>query len=79
MCSGMPARKTRPCNLAYSPGELEIEATNGGALIRTDDGTGGGLGLIGRRERVNSHGGSPSNGPLPAGGVRLCARLPRAG
>jgi signal transduction histidine kinase len=67
---------TARLHLAYSHGALEIDATNDGPRVQPPARTGGGLGLIGMQERVSSHGGSLSYGPLPAGGFRLHATLP---
>lgn len=67
---------TAALHLAYTNGALEIDATNDGPRVQPPDPTGGGLGLIGMQERVSSHGGSLSYGPLPAGGFRIHATLP---
>ncbi len=67
---------TARLHLAYSNGALEIDATNGGPRVELPHRTGGGLGLIGMQERISSHGGSLSYGPLPAGGFRVHATLP---
>ncbi|MDQ6752456.1 MAG: sensor histidine kinase [Actinomycetota bacterium] len=67
---------TAALHLAYSNGALEIDTTNDGPLVPPPDRTGGGLGLIGMQERVSSHGGSLSYGPLPTGGFRIHATLP---
>jgi signal transduction histidine kinase len=67
---------TARLHLAYSRGVLEIEATNDGPRVQPPHRPGGGLGLIGMQERISSHGGSLSYGPLPAGGFRIHATLP---
>ncbi len=65
-------------HLTYRPGELELEITddgpgNGDAQPRT----GGGLGLIGMRERAGLHGGQLTAGPGAGGrGFAVRATLP---
>jgi signal transduction histidine kinase len=57
----------------YLARELEIDVTDDG---RGSPGTGGGMGLIGMRERVAVHDGTIEAGPRPAGGFRVRVRLP---
>jgi len=56
---------------------LEIEVADDGRGPTTA--VGGGLGLIGMRERVALFGGTVRSGPRPGGGFELCARLPIGG
>ncbi|MET9019417.1 histidine kinase [Actinopolymorpha sp. NPDC004070] len=53
--------------------------TDGGAGVGDADGAGGGSGLPGMRERVGALGGRLTVGPLPGGGFRVYAELPREG
>jgi signal transduction histidine kinase len=59
--------------LTFGAEDLRIEVTDDGAGC---DGTGGGHGLIGMRERVAAYGGEFSVGPLPLRGFRVAVRLP---
>ncbi|MEU5090509.1 histidine kinase [Streptomyces sp. NPDC021356] len=65
--------------LAWLPERVSVSVTDRG----TDDtealapGGGSGYGLIGMRERVALHGGTLEAGPLPGGGFRVLASLPR--
>ncbi len=65
-------------HLTYRRGELELEITDDG---RGNGDTapsrnGGGLGLIGMRERAGLHGGQLSAGPVAGGGFAVRATLP---
>ncbi|GAB3965612.1 histidine kinase [Actinoallomurus acanthiterrae] len=59
--------------LTYGAEDLCIEVTDDGAGC---DGSGGGHGLIGMRERVAAYGGEFSARPLPLRGFRVAVRLP---
>jgi len=75
--------------LAGRDGRLEVTITDDGpvrdrAAVRDqggdrDDGTGGGFGLIGVRQRAAALGGSVTACPRPAGGFELRAVLPLTG
>jgi signal transduction histidine kinase len=58
----------------YTAEALELEIADDGD--GTCDGTGGGNGLVGMRERVRLFGGDLSAGPASSGGFRVQARLP---
>ncbi|WP_396641082.1 sensor histidine kinase [Microbacterium sp.] len=60
--------------LRYSPDAVEIEVTNTG---RSGVPTGGGLGLVGMRERASASGGTIDAGPRSRGGYLVRVRVPR--
>lgn len=60
--------------LTYTQEELVIEVVNGDGGDR--NGTGGGHGLIGMRERVMLYGGTLEAGPQPGGGFAVRATMP---
>ena len=63
--------------LALQESELEVEVTDDGPQTTGSlRDTGGGLGLIGMRERAEASGGTLEALPTPAGGWRLRATLP---
>jgi signal transduction histidine kinase len=67
-------------DVALAGGELTIAVHNGvGADTSGIARTGSGLGLAGMRERLAAHGGQLVAASDPAGGFRLCARLPADG
>ena len=59
--------------LAYRDGRLEVEVVDDGV---GPDGSTGGHGLVGMRERVTLLGGTLETGPREAGGFRVAASLP---
>jgi signal transduction histidine kinase len=59
--------------VCYHPGELELEVTDDGH--GPTNGSGGGHGLVGMRERVALYGGALEAGQRDGGGYRLHARL----
>ena len=65
-------------SIRYSPGELELRVTDNGrgAAERLSNGSTGGHGLVGMRERVALFGGDLKTGPLPGGGYEVRATLP---
>jgi signal transduction histidine kinase len=67
--------------LRYDPTQLEVTVTDDGPGLDGSrrDGSGGGHGLVGIRERVALYDGTVSLGAGPAGGTLLVARLPVAG
>jgi signal transduction histidine kinase len=60
----------------YGDGELDIEVSDDGA--GSANGSGGGHGLVGIRERVAVYGGDFDAGRRPEGGYAVRARLPYA-
>ncbi|NYI05719.1 sensor histidine kinase [Allostreptomyces psammosilenae] len=82
-----PAASAR-VSLTYGPSDLEVTVEDDGrgvAALRTgagggtdpdSDATGGGLGLIGMRERTGMVGGTLETGPLPGAGFRVRAVIP---
>ena len=72
--------------IRYHAGELEVDATDDGNAPGSAAGgvaagaatPGGGLGLIGMRERVAAHDGTLEAGSRPGGGYRVRARFPLA-
>jgi signal transduction histidine kinase len=65
---------TLDVRIRYLAGELEIDVADDGR--GAVPGAGGGLGLIGMRERVAVHDGVLETGPRTGGGYRVRARLP---
>jgi signal transduction histidine kinase len=62
--------------LRYRPGELELEIVDDGRGAAAPARAGGGLGLIGMRERAALHGGQLTAGPVAGGGFAVRVRLP---
>ncbi|MBB4796125.1 sensor histidine kinase [Streptomyces nodosus] len=65
--------------LAAREGALTIEVADDGPVpggAHRPVVPGGGLGLVGMRERAEAHGGALSAGPRPGGGFRVLATLP---
>ncbi|MQA15237.1 MAG: sensor histidine kinase [Pseudonocardiaceae bacterium] len=70
-----PSRVT--ISLRYGSGDLEIRiADDGRGPCLPADGSGGGRGIAGMRERAVLLGGDLETGPLPGGGFEVAARLP---
>jgi signal transduction histidine kinase len=64
--------------ITYASGKLELRVTDDGrgAAERLSNGSAGGHGLVGMRERVAMFGGELKTGPLPGGGYEVRATLP---
>jgi signal transduction histidine kinase len=62
--------------IRYHANELEVDATDDGHAAEGVAALGGGLGLIGMRERVAAHDGTLEAGSRPGGGYRVRARFP---
>src|SRR5262249_11171240 len=62
--------------LSFEPDDFGIEVLDDGSREASVNGTGGGHGLVGMRERVAMLGGDLEAGPAAAGGFRVTARLP---
>jgi signal transduction histidine kinase len=76
------AASTVEVGIRYDPTQLEVSVTDDGSGLDGSsrrDGSGGGHGLVGIRERVALYDGTVSLSPGPAGGTRLVARLPVQG
>jgi len=58
----------------YAADVLELDISDDGHV--SQNGVGGGHGLVGMRERVALFGGELEAGPQPEGGFRVRARLP---
>ncbi|MFC3455514.1 sensor histidine kinase [Amycolatopsis speibonae] len=67
----------RAVKLAFAPETVTLVVTNGPAEQRPAPDTGGGMGLVGMRERAAALGGSAQAGPAPGGGWTVEVRLPR--
>ena len=57
-----------------APDHAEVEVTDDGRPRAGTSGTG--MGQLGIRERISSHGGAVEIGPRPLGGYRVRARIP---
>jgi signal transduction histidine kinase len=64
--------------ITYSSSKIELRVTDDGhgAAHRLSNGSDGGHGLVGMRERVAMFGGELKTGPLPGGGYEVRATLP---
>jgi signal transduction histidine kinase len=62
--------------IGYERGRLELEIADDGKAPTTANGSGGGHGLVGMRERTAIYGGSLEAGPRAEGGFAVSARLP---
>lgn len=63
--------------LAFDPEAVEVEVTDDGPGITAGVAGGSRKGLVGMRERVELFGGRFSAGPMPQGGFRVFARVPK--
>jgi signal transduction histidine kinase len=63
--------------LAFDPEAVEVEVTDDGPGVAAGVAGGSRKGLIGMRERVELFGGRFAAGPMPQGGFRVFARLPK--
>jgi signal transduction histidine kinase len=68
--------RTAQVNIGVADGELTVEIHDDGRGGGRFADVGGGLGITGMRERAALLGGSVEAGPAPAGGFRVCVRLP---
>jgi signal transduction histidine kinase len=68
--------RTARVNIGVADGELTVEIHDDGKGGGRFGDLGGGHGITGMRERAVLLGGSVEAGPAPAGGFRVCARLP---
>jgi signal transduction histidine kinase len=69
-----PARVT--VSLTYGPADLQLRITDDGCGPRHADGSQGGRGIVGMRERAALLGGELTAGPRQGGGFQVQARLP---
>jgi signal transduction histidine kinase len=69
-----PARVT--VSLTYGPADLQLRITDDGCGPRHADGSQGGRGIVGMRERAALLGGELTAGPRQGGGFKVQARLP---
>jgi signal transduction histidine kinase len=69
-----PARVT--VSLTYGPADLQLGITDDGCGPRHADGSQGGRGIVGMRERAALLGGELTAGPRQGGGFQVQARLP---
>jgi signal transduction histidine kinase len=69
-----PARVT--VSLTYGPSGLQLRITDDGCGPRHADGSQGGRGIVGMRERAALLGGELTAGPRQGGGFQVQARLP---
>ncbi|MGW5704166.1 sensor histidine kinase [Amycolatopsis japonica] len=67
----------RAVRLGFSPETVTLVVANGPAGERTKTDSGGGMGLVGMRERATALGGSAQAGPAAEGGWTVEVRLPR--
>jgi signal transduction histidine kinase len=70
---------TATVRVAYGEGDFTVEVDDDGHGGRVRHRAGGGMGLLGMRERVAAVGGELQAGPRPGGGFRVRARLPLDG
>ncbi len=64
--------------IGYTDACLEIEITDTGGAEDSPPGHGSGRGHMGLRERLAVYEGELTAGPMPAGGYRVTARIPRS-
>jgi signal transduction histidine kinase len=71
------ARATRAeVVVRFGPDAVEVDVSDDGRAAPASEENGGGVGILGMRERASLLGGTLEAGPLPAGGYRVHARLP---
>jgi signal transduction histidine kinase len=71
--------RTATVLVRYDRDAVSVQVDDDGRGAPSEDGSPGGSGLVGMRERAESVGGAVEAGPRPGGGFRVLARLPIEG